>query len=66
MDVAWVMGPADPHEENEEQERGLELWHLLAPAAWASVDQPNAQPRLLNWSGVPGALALRWLVRARS
>ena len=68
VDVAWEMGPAHPHEENEEQEQGLGLWHLLAPAAWAWVDQPNEPARSCNETrrGLPGTSTMGWPVSARS
>ena len=56
VDLEWEMGPAHPHEENEEQEQGLGLWHLLAPAAWAWLDQPNEPASSLDGSRVAGRI----------
>ena len=61
VDVEWEMGPAHPHEENEEQEQGLVLWHLLAPAAWwAWVDQRTSPQVYSTGLGLPSALAVGW------
>ena len=47
VDLEWEMGPAHPHEENEEQEQGLGLWHLLAPASVVGMGGSAERARTL-------------------